>query len=163
MDVGTRDAVEAFQRAQGLDPDRDPGPITRKRLFEVYMDMLCSDENGQAFKLEKSNFIAAGADRGGKADYQSCSEYNPILIFSEEDHRDYSRPENHAQRNEANASNRRVMVYLFEKGTQVDPNRWPCPRAREGSAACKKRFWSNGETRRSQARTWTKAANLSRK
>src|SRR5262249_209529 len=27
--------------------------------------------------------------------------------------------------------------------------RWPCPRAKEGTTGCRKRFWSDGESRRS--------------
>lgn len=150
MDVETRDAVEAFQTEHGLDPDRDPGPMTRGKLFEVYMDLLCTDENGQPFKVEKDAFLGGGADSEGKADYQGCGEFNPILIFSDEEHAEFSRPENRAARNEANASNRRVLVYLFERGTEIDPNLWPCPRATEGDTGCRRRFWSNGEERRAR-------------
>lgn len=150
MDSETRDAVEAFQRQHGLDPDRDPGPITRGKLFEVYMDLLCRDDSGKPFRVDKDAFLGGGADTDGKADYQGCGEFNPVLIFSEEEHAEFSRPENHAARNEANASNRRVIVYLFERGTTVDPQLWPCPRAGEGDAGCRRRFWSNGEERRSQ-------------
>ena len=41
------------------------------------------------------------------------------------------------------------MVFLFRPGTKVNPQRWPCPRAKEGVAGCRKRFWSDGEKRRS--------------
>ena len=150
LDKETRDAVEAFQRKQELEPDRDPGPITRTRLFEVYMDFLCKDESGQPFKVEKTAFLGGGVDPDGKADYQGCGEHNPVLIFSGAEHKEFSKAENLPARNEANASNRRVIVYLFEKGTKIEPKRWPCPRVKEGTAGCKKRFWSNGEERRTK-------------
>src|SRR5262249_45806705 len=34
-------------------------------------------------------------------------------------------------------------------GTTITPALWPCPRAREGTASCRKRFFSDAETRRS--------------
>ena len=40
-------------------------------------------------------------------------------------------------------------MLLFQKGVKVDPTKWPCPRAMEGVADCIKRFWSNGEAKRS--------------
>ncbi len=52
------------------------------------------------------------------------------------------------ERNDANAPNRRVMVLLFRPGSRVIPNKWPCPRADEGTLGCRKRFWSDGEKRR---------------
>jgi hypothetical protein len=41
------------------------------------------------------------------------------------------------------------MVLIFREGSRVDPSKWPCPRASDGSAGCRKRFWSDGEKRRS--------------
>jgi hypothetical protein len=146
----TRSAVEAFQREQGLGVDGDPGPITRKRLFQLYMDKLCSDALGQPFKVEKTDFLARGVHAEGKGDYQGCGEFNPVLLFSQQEQDEFTSEANHPMRNEANAPNRRVLVFLFQRGTQVNPQRWPCPLAREGSAGCRKRFWSDGEERRSR-------------
>ena len=42
------------------------------------------------------------------------------------------------------------MVLIFRKGSRVAPFKWPCPRVTEGVAGCKKRFWSDGEKRRSR-------------
>jgi hypothetical protein len=39
-------------------------------------------------------------------------------------------------------------MFFFPPGFKVDTAKWPCPRADEGSAGCKKRFWSNHEERR---------------
>lgn len=138
-------------------------PTQRKALYLRYMDKLCErvDEEGkpkldkeakaqtQTLKLDKKDFLAQGADKGGKGDYQGCSEFNPILLFSQEEEKEFQQDkEDKTRRNQANAPNRRVMVLIFRKGTKVDPNRWPCPRAKEGTAGCKKRFWSDGEKRR---------------
>jgi hypothetical protein len=38
---------------------------------------------------------------------------------------------------------------MFRKGSQVLPSKWPCPTFKEGPAGCKKRFFSDGQTRRS--------------
>ncbi len=116
---------------------------TRALLFSKYMDKLAG-----SLKLEKSDFLGAGADSKGKADFQGCGEFNPILLFSKEEERDFQKPENKDQRNAENGPNRRVMGLLFRPGTKVDTEKWPCPRADEGPAGCRARFWSDGEARR---------------
>lgn len=124
----------------------------RRELYLKYMDKLCG-----ALKLDpKKDFLGRGADAGGKADFQGCSEFNPLLIFSDERQRVFSSAEHDqdarvlAERNRGNALNRRVMILIFRKGSKVDVARWPCPRASEGVAGCKKRFFSDGESRRSR-------------
>ena len=117
----------------------------RATLFQNYMDKITA-----GFKLEKSDFLGQGADSKGKADYQGCGEFNPVKLFSEEDEKEFQKPENKEVRNVGNGPNRRVMALLFRPGTQVDPKKWPCPRAEEPGAGCIKRFWSDGEKRRSK-------------
>ena len=102
----------------------------------------------ETLKLEKTDFLAQGQDKNGKGDYQGCGEFNPILLFSQEEEKAFQQHKDKTKRNEANEPNRRVMVLIFRKGTKVDPNRWPCPRAKEGTGGCEKRFWSDGEKRR---------------
>ena len=135
-------------------------PSQRKALYQSYMDKLCEqfDKEGkpkpdkagkpEILKLEKTDFLAQGQDKNGKGDYQGCGEFNPILLFSQEEEKAFQQDKNKTKRNQANEPNRRVMVLIFRKGTKVDPNRWPCPRVKEGTAGCKKRFWSDGEKRR---------------
>ena len=41
------------------------------------------------------------------------------------------------------------MVLLFRPGSRVKPEKWACPRAKESDVGCRKRFWSDGELRRS--------------
>ena len=140
----THDAVVSFQSKNDLKPDGDPGPKTRKKLFAAYMDFLAP-----GVTLGKTDFLAQGADPGGKGDFQGCSEFNPALIFSADEDARFQKPENKKDRDQENSPNRRVLLLLFRPGTVVPADKWPCPRAGEGVEKCKKRFWSDGETRRS--------------
>ena len=141
-------AIKAFQSATGLDADGDAGPLTRAKLFAAYMDLVCVDEAGKPFTLQKTDFLARGADPKGKGDFQGCSEFNPVVMFSNAESKAFEPAAKHNERNVENAPNRRVMVLLFRPGTAVSPDRWPCPRATEGTAGCRKRFWSDASTRR---------------
>lgn len=122
----------------------------RKQLFLAYMEKISG-----GFKLSRSDFLGQGGDKGGKADFQGCSKFNPLIVFSQEkqDRFDVAKQEKDAvtldERNQENAKNRRVMVLIFRRGSKVDPARWPCPRFNEGVEGCKKRFFSDGEARRS--------------
>ena len=71
------------------------------------------------------------------------------MIFSKDEKAVLDKPANHPKRNQENRVNRRVMVLLFRPGSQVDPEKWPCPTVEEGTGKCLKRFHSDGETRRS--------------
>lgn len=142
----TSDAVKRFQQANGLPADGQPGPQTRTKLFPAYMDKICGD-----LKLDPvKDFLGRGADNGGKGDRQGCGEFNPVLLFSQQQEQEFANAGSNQKRNAANAPNRRVVALLFRPGSRVDPARWPCPRVDEDSAGCKKRFWSDGEKRRTQ-------------
>ena len=144
------DALEVMAAATGLSSN-----TPRASLFKAYMDTLCPD----GFRLQKSDFLAQGADSGGgKGDFQGCGEFNPLLVFSQEKQEKFDKAARDngkedqlvlTDRNKQNAPNRRVMVFLFKKGSKIDIAKWPCPRATEGVATCKKRFFSDGDTRRS--------------
>ena len=125
------------------------GPLTntkanRDTVFAAYMDLVA----GADFKVDPGAFLAQGADVKGKGDYQGCSEFNPILIFSKAEAAAFAPQSKHDQRNQENGPNRRVMIFLFRPGSVVNPAKWPCPRVKEGTAGCNKRFWSDGEKRR---------------
>lgn len=142
--AGYADTVKQFQQDHALQPvDGIAGKDTRARLFAAYMDYL------SPAKWAKSDFLGAGADTGGKGDYQGCGEFNPQRVFSQEEEQRFLQAEHKAERNELNAINRRVVIFLFRPGTVVTPAKWPCPRTTEGTAGCVKRQWSNGATRRS--------------
>jgi len=126
------------------------------QMIKPYMKKLCPPE----LDLDpKERFLARAKDSGGKGDYQGCSEFNPILIFSQEDQDRFDKAQKGnserdkldiKDRNTRNAPNRRVLVFLFEEGTQITPSKWPCPRATGGITECKQRFFADGEDRRSR-------------
>ncbi|MCG2747203.1 MAG: peptidoglycan-binding protein [Desulfobulbaceae bacterium] len=145
MDAQSQDPVKAFQSGKGLTADGIVGPITRKALFLAYMNALCG-----SLKLDKENdFLAHHKDPGGKGDYQGCSEFNPVLMFSKKKNADYEQASDKKERNEDNEPNRRVMVLLYAPGRRVNYKVWPCPRVNEGVTACKKRFFLDAAQRRS--------------
>jgi peptidoglycan hydrolase-like protein with peptidoglycan-binding domain len=150
------DVLKKFQSDHGLTSHGYINASTRKELFSGYMDKLC----GPDFKLTKSDFLARGADTDGRGDYQGCSEFNPLLILSQDEDREFSKPARHKERNAVNAPNRRVMVFLFRPGVKVIPGKWPCPKAdTEAVQACKDRFWSDAKKRlqnTSERRNYTK-------
>jgi hypothetical protein len=124
----------------------------RQQLFLQYMSFLCGD-----LKLDKSaDFLARNAGPDQKGDVQGCSRFNPLLLFSSEDEArfkqafaDNDETTLRGERDPRNAVNRRVMILIFKKGSQVLPAKWPCPSYKDGTAGCIKRFWSDGDTRRS--------------
>lgn len=125
------------------------GSEGRKALFKAYMDFLCKDSAGAPFVVPKAGFLGKGTDAGGKADFQGCSEFNPVLVFSASEQAEFNKPENQAARNEENGKNRRVVVYLFRPDAKVANDKWPCPRTSEGISGCQKRMWSDATKRRS--------------
>jgi len=147
----TRSAISDFQTQNGLPADGNAGPATRKQLFLAYMDKICVDDTGTPFTVDKvDGFLGRNQDDGGKGDFQGCSEFNPSLVFSGPENARFEKAQDKSDRNAANAPNRRVMALLFRANSVVLPEKWPCPRAKEGVAGCKKRFFSDGEDRRSR-------------
>jgi OmpA family len=150
QNAGYEQAIEAFQADHGV-PERDPKAL-REALFLAYMSFLTNQEGSlDPWALKPEDFLGKGADAGGKGAYQGCSEFNPSLVFSTEEGARLDAFQNHSERNERNAENRRVIVYLFAPGITVRASSWPCPRVKEGSAGCKEHFWSDGEARRTPA------------
>ena len=144
MNPTTKAAVESFQRKNPpLAVDGDPGKNTRAKLFPAYMAFLWPNP------LVKTDFLAQGVDAGGKGDFQGCSEFNQVMVFSAAEKAEFDKPEKRDERNDLNGVNRRVVGLLFRAGTSVPPDKWPCPRSGEGTDGCRKRFWSDGEKRRS--------------
>jgi len=122
----------------------------RQSLFLEYMNFLCVDDQVKPFQVDPvEGFLGQKGDAHGKGDYQGCCEFNPILVFSRADKQKFDQQKDHTARDAANAPNRRVVVLLFRPGSRITPGLWPCPRAKEPVAACRKRFFSDGERRRS--------------
>ena len=146
----TAQAIDVWRQARRLGPGNSLGPALRPKLFKEYMDAIC---NGPDFKLLPTDFIAKG--QGGKSlkgDVMGCGEFNPRFLLTADTVKQANQNAVLRElRHEAYAINRRVMVYVFKHGTEVDPAKWPCPVARsEDDRECKKRFWSDGAKRRTE-------------
>jgi hypothetical protein len=140
------------------DPPEDPRVARyasdggqRQQLFLQYMNLLCG-----GLQLDKSNdFLARNAGPDHKGDVQGCSRFNPLIVFSQEKEDLFKQAWQKkdkatlAERNERNRPNRHVMILVFRKGSQILPSKWPCPTFKDGPPACKKRFFSDGDQRRS--------------
>jgi OmpA family len=138
---------ETMEDKTGLSPGTQ-----QRELIRAYLQQLSPPD----FSVESHDFLAQGADAEGKGDFQGCGEFNPLLIFSENEQKAFETAQQNKDeelltvRNGLNAPSRRVLVLLFRPGSKVIPAKWPCPRATEGTAGCHKRFWSDGEKRRSR-------------
>lgn len=143
----TTNALKQFQTTAGLPATGKVNPTTRRELFGRYMDAICLGTDGQPFKLAKEQFLGRGQDADGKADYQGCSEFNPIMVPSKSQVQTGAAPGHQNQRDFINAANRRVTLFFLAPGVEIKPDEWPCPRAGEGPADCRKRFWSDGDAR----------------
>jgi hypothetical protein len=145
-------AIEALLACTGKDPadakDYRNDEGRRQALWLEYMELICRDDNLKSYQLQPTDFLAQGADPEGKGDYQGCSEFNPVLMFSKSENDAYAAQSDKTDRDDANAPNRRVNVFLFRPGSKVKFEKWPCARANEGVGPCKKRFWSDWQTRR---------------
>ncbi len=128
-----------------------PPGTPQSQLVKAYLQKLSPPD----FSIGPHDFLGQGADSAGKGDYQGCSEFNPLLIFSQNEQKAFEKAQQNKDeellndRNLLNQPNRRVLVLLFRAGSKVTPAKWPCPRATEGVSGCHKRFWSDGEKRRS--------------
>ena len=142
-----RQALGAVDGATGV----PSSPAARATLFAAYMDLLCRNVAGRPFTLDaRRDFLARGDDKEGKGDFQGCGEFNPdIILAAGTPGRDQPGP--NAARDEANAPNRRVVILFFTPGAKAEPSDWPCPRALEGTAGCRKRLWSDATQRRRPA------------
>jgi outer membrane protein OmpA-like peptidoglycan-associated protein len=149
LDQPTTQGVKDFQRAHGLPASGFPDGGTRAKLFLAYMDVLCVDDSGAPFRYRPEDFLSRGGGAGGKMDYQGCGEFNPVRVFSEADAKEYEKPARKAERNAQNASNRRVVIYMFDAALGLTAEQWPCPTVKEGGAGCRAQFWPDGDARRS--------------
>ncbi len=149
LDQPTTQGVKDFQKAHGLPGSGFPDAGTRAQLFLAYMDVLCVDDSGVPFRYRPEDFLSRGGGAGGKMDYQGCGELNPVRVFSEEDAARYEKPANKAERNAQNASNRRVVIYMFDAALGITEAQWPCPTVKDSGAACRGQLWPDGDARRS--------------
>lgn len=155
FDEKTRDAfTECLVSLGGAVPGQPAHntAATRKVLFAAYMDFLTPVDPRDAsrkWRLAAEDFLAgAAAPLGAPGDLQGCGEFNPQLILASEERQDFKQrgKAGEVDRNAANEPNRRVVIYVFDKGTEK-PSTWPCPAASAGIKGCKDRFWSDGAQR----------------
>lgn len=147
--AGSKAALERFQVDHGLTVDGDPGPLSRKALYHVYMDFLCTHPDGEVFVLTDDDFLARGQGDDHRGDVQGCSEANPAMVFNQAEHAELQAWAKREERNRQNAVNRRVVIFFYPAGVRIDVDAWwPCPAARDGFAICQKRFWSDAPDRR---------------
>lgn len=154
LDAQSKQALKDFEQKEGLplkgfNSKKEVAPETFRKLTSLYMDFICTDDESKDFRLKPEDFLARGQGKDGKGDFQGCGEFNPLMIFSKDEKTFFDREENHRQRNTENQTNRRVMILLFRPRSQVDPEKWPCPSAKQGIEGCRKRFFVGGEKRRS--------------
>ena len=143
-------AIQSMRTALNRTEKGKTTAAQRQSLFLEYMNFLCVDDQLKPFQVDPAEgFLGQKGDALGKGDYQGCSEFNPILLFSRADKQRFEQEKDKTERDAAYAPNRRVMVLLFRPGSKITPGLWPCPRAKEPPAACRKRFFSDGDRRRS--------------
>ena len=114
-----------------------PASTPRQQTFLAIMQAMCP------VPLLRADFLGRGADAKGKADFQGCGEFNPLLLLSADELKTLS----NAQRNTQYVVDRRVVVFLFKPEIRLDVANWPCPRASEGPVGCRKRFFVNAASR----------------
>ena len=149
-DEESKKAVKRFQSENALAVDGIAGKLTRAELFAQYMDLLATPEGEtDPIRIERERFLGKGADADGKADVQGCGEFNPQVVFSKQESDAFAAASDKTERDSENSVNRRVLVLFFAPGTEIELEAWPCPRASEGPGGCRKRFFSDGEQRRS--------------
>ncbi len=148
-------ALQAFQSehpatdGSPLAVDGQLGPQSRRAMFTAYMEWLCTWPDGVTLRLSDEDFLARGRDPQRRGDVQGCGEFNPRMVFSKDEAQAYASWDAKQERDEENSVNRRVVAYLYEPGTEVDPDTWwPCPAARQGLPACQQRLWSDQSLRR---------------
>ncbi len=150
FDAGTTKATKAFQKAHGKTPSGSLDQPTRKDLYLAYMDAICQ-QNGTPFGYRPQDFVSRGTSADWKGDCQGCSEFNPVMVFSKIEAKLYAKSGMEGARNSENASNRRVVIYMFHPEQVPTSAFWPCPTIKEhdqGIPICHKQFWPDGEARR---------------
>ena len=148
FDKASQDAIRAVLGLAATSPVVNNAAI-RALLFAKYMDFLRGEPTtGAKFpSLTPNDFLGRGKQ---KASVQGCSSFNPQLLLSKTEQKGFDTDKDTKDiRDAANEPNRRVVIYLFKKGTVINPKLWPCPAATEGEGACVARQWSNGKDRRS--------------
>jgi Putative peptidoglycan binding domain len=146
---GSLTALHDFQDDNGVPRSGTLDKATRAALFPKYFDFFLGD-----FKLAPEDFLGKGQGKLNVGDFQGCGEFNPVMLFSQDEEDKFKKAANKKERDQKNRRNRRVIAYLFLPGSVIDLDKWPCPNRNETPEAavkkCKTRFWSDGEARRNK-------------
>ncbi len=143
------DVIREYQRIRGFPITGRNDVKLREKLFAEYMDFLCVDDKGNPYRLTKDDFLGKGARFGA---FQGCVNFNLRLVLAQSELDGFAADNvnGKSDRENANADNRRTIIYFFEKGSTIDPAKWPCPRAADANriSKCIEHFWSDGNDRR---------------
>jgi hypothetical protein len=156
IDQPTQLALREFQQQNALPPSgfnaaNRVDSATFQKLARAYMDTICFDRSGQRFPteppapgttpaprppepfiLQKTDFLAEGKGKDLKGDVMGCGEFNPIILFSQNEEEEFSREENHGGRNRQNQPNRRVIILLYRPDTRGRPRPMALPDFQRG-------------------------------
>lgn len=141
-------ATRRFQADSGCTVDGQVGPQTRRALFAAYMDVICRDQTGMVFRMAPADFLGGGADPDSHMALQGCSRFNPVALLPESELADPA-----GARNKDDAPNRRVVMFLFQKGSSAANYPWPCPRVKEDTTRCQEQLWPDADRRRKNGPT----------
>ena len=141
--------TQAMQEATGL-----PDGTSMSALISSYLPTLLPPEF-VALNIGPTNFLAQGADSQGKGDYQGCSSLILSLFFPRKSRTaspppqtirtPMSMPRGTSPTRPTAAS----WCWYSIKMPKSFQAQWPCPSATGDKSGCIKRFWSDGQTRRS--------------
>jgi hypothetical protein len=154
LDDLTRQALKDFEEAKnppakGFNKKQEVDPGTFEVLAKLYMDTICTDDDNNPVQFTPDDFLARGAGKDGKGDFQGCGEFNPLMMLSKDERAFFDQEQNKSARNKENQVNRRIMILLYRTGARVEPEKWPCPSVKEGPEKCQARFFTNAKERRS--------------
>jgi hypothetical protein len=116
------------------------------------MDAICVRQEARGvlvpYTLDPAADFLGGADdpKGHRVNVQGCGEFNPTFLLSQAHEQELDKKDpKHELRNAAHRINRRVIAFLFQPGSRIHPDHWPCPGVRSGDpgSVCRKRFWSD--------------------
>ena len=103
LDEATKKALNDFEiregvPAKGFGARHEIEELTFRRLATQYMDQLGTDDAAKDFRLTRSDFLARGAGKDGKGDFQGCGEFDPLLLFAQAEKARLEREVNHPER-----------------------------------------------------------------
>src|SRR5512140_2575874 len=117
-DADTRQALKDFEDAnslpeKGFNQKQEVDPGTFEVLAKLYMDGICTDDDNNPVQFTPDDFLARGAGKDGTGDFQGCGEFNPLMIFSQQEKASFDQEQNKDARNKENQINRRIMILLY--------------------------------------------------